>query len=78
MIDGSELPFEDNVRLSKQVVKIAKAYNANVEAELGYVAKLGQSHLHNGFTRVDEARDMVGGNRGRCIGYSDRYSTWIL
>ncbi|MHA4844979.1 class II fructose-bisphosphate aldolase [Flavitalea antarctica] len=59
MIDGSELPFVDNIRLTKQVVKIAAAYEANVEAELGYVAKLGQSHLHNGFTRVEEAQTFV-------------------
>jgi fructose-bisphosphate aldolase class II/tagatose 1,6-diphosphate aldolase GatY/KbaY len=42
MIDASEAPFEENVRLTKEVVKIAASYKANVEAELGYVAKLGQ------------------------------------
>lgn len=42
MIDASERPFEDNVRITAEVVKLAAAYNANVEAELGYVAKLGQ------------------------------------
>lgn len=59
MIDGSELPFEENVKLTKEVVKRAAAYNANVEAELGYVAKLGQSHAHNGFTQVEEAETFV-------------------
>lgn len=42
MIDASEKSFEENVRITKEAVKIAAAYNANVEAELGYVAKLGQ------------------------------------
>jgi fructose-bisphosphate aldolase class II/tagatose 1,6-diphosphate aldolase GatY/KbaY len=42
MIDASEQPFEENVRITRETVKIAAAYDANVEAELGYVAKLGQ------------------------------------
>jgi ketose-bisphosphate aldolase len=42
MIDASEASFEENVRITKEVVKIAAPYMANVEAELGYVAKLGQ------------------------------------
>lgn len=43
MFDGSELPLEENIRLSRRAVELAKPFNANVEAELGYVAKLGQS-----------------------------------
>ena len=42
MIDASEKSFDENVRLTKEAVKIAAAFKANVEAELGYVAKLGQ------------------------------------
>lgn len=42
MIDASEQPFAENVRISGEAVRIAEAYGANVEAELGYVAKLGQ------------------------------------
>ncbi len=42
MIDASEKPMAENILITKQAVKIAAAYNANVEAELGYVAKLGQ------------------------------------
>ena len=59
MIDGSELPLDENIKITREVVKIASAYNANVEAELGYVAKLGQSHARNGFTQVDEAQTFV-------------------
>lgn len=43
MIDASEKPFDENVRITKEVVRIAEPYNANVEAELGYIAKLNQS-----------------------------------
>lgn len=43
MIDASEKPFDDNIRITEKAVKIASAYGANVEAELGYIAKLNQS-----------------------------------
>lgn len=59
MIDASEQSFEENVRITRQVVNMAKPYGANVEAELGYVAKLGQSQERAGFTSPDEARDFV-------------------
>ena len=56
MIDASEKPFDDNIRTTAEVVRIAEPYHANVEAELGYVAKLGQSKKKNGFTRPGEAK----------------------
>ncbi|MFN3802993.1 class II fructose-bisphosphate aldolase [Belliella pelovolcani] len=59
MIDGSELSFEENVKLTQEVVKRAAFYGAHVEAELGFVAKLGQSHAHSGFTQPHEARQFV-------------------
>ena len=59
MIDGSELSFEDNIALTKEVVKRSTPYNAHVEAELGYVAKLGQSHSRNMFTQPEEAKIFV-------------------
>ncbi|MDZ7689926.1 MAG: class II fructose-bisphosphate aldolase [Balneolaceae bacterium] len=59
MIDASEQSFDENVKITRQVVNMAKAYGANVEAELGYVAKLGQSQERAGFTSPDEARDFV-------------------
>lgn len=37
MIDGSLLPFEENIALTKQVVTAAKAVGVSVEAELGNV-----------------------------------------
>lgn len=35
MIDGSHDSFEDNIKLTKQVVDLAHSYGATVEAELG-------------------------------------------
>lgn len=37
MLDGSLLSFENNISLTKKVVKKAKEYGASVEAELGVV-----------------------------------------
>lgn len=54
MIDASERPFEENIATTRRVVELAKPYGANVEAELGYVAKLGQAQV-GGFTTPEEA-----------------------
>ena len=59
MIDGSELPLEDNIKLTRRVVALAKDYGVNVEAELGYVAKPGQSTEQAGFSEPDEAKRFV-------------------
>jgi ketose-bisphosphate aldolase len=59
MIDASEKPFEENVKITAHVVKIAEQYHANVEAELGYVAKLGQVQVINQFTQPEEAARFV-------------------
>lgn len=56
MIDASEKPFAENVKITKAVVKLAEKYGASVEAELGYVAKLGQRTDKTGFTEPDEAK----------------------
>lgn len=37
MFDGSDLPFEENVRLTRQVVELANPFGAGVEAEIGMV-----------------------------------------
>ncbi len=55
MYDGSELPLEENIKNTKEVVDYAKKFGANVEAELGYIAKLGQDKDITGYTEVDSA-----------------------
>jgi len=59
MIDASERPFSENVRVTSLVVKLAASYRANVEAELGYIAKLGQSHSAGTYTQPEEAAKFV-------------------
>jgi ketose-bisphosphate aldolase len=56
MIDYSEKPFLENVRVTSEVVKIAAKYGANVEAELGFVAKLGQQQNEAKYTSPEEAK----------------------
>lgn len=38
MIDGSSLPYEHNVELTREVVKLAHPYGVSVEGELGVLA----------------------------------------
>ncbi|MCF6297647.1 MAG: class II fructose-bisphosphate aldolase [Flavobacteriaceae bacterium] len=59
MIDASEQPFKENIALTSKVVKLAESYGANVEAELGYIAKLGQDKEGSGFTQPEEAKQFV-------------------
>lgn len=37
MVDGSSLPFEENIALTKSVVDIATIFGVDIEAELGHV-----------------------------------------
>ena len=59
MIDASEKSFQENVDITSEVVEAAKKYGAHVEAELGYVAKLGQSQGNHVFTQPDDAARFV-------------------
>lgn len=59
MIDASEKSFEENITITSRVTELAQSYGASVEAELGYVAKLGQSHEKEGFTQPEEAKTFV-------------------
>ncbi|WP_341835004.1 class II fructose-bisphosphate aldolase [Chitinophaga pollutisoli] len=59
MIDASEKSFEENVAVTRRVVELAERYHAHVEAELGYVAKLGQSKEITGFTEPWQAAQFV-------------------
>jgi tagatose 1,6-diphosphate aldolase GatY/KbaY len=59
MIDASEQELGENIRISSKVVKLAEKYNANVEAELGYIAKLGQELNKNAYTRPADAAFFV-------------------
>lgn len=41
MVDGSKLPLEDNIALTKSVVDVAKPLNVYTEAEIGRIFRVG-------------------------------------
>ena len=61
MIDGSSLPYEENVALTKKVVEYAHQYGVTVEGELGVLAGVedevvaAESH----YTKPEEVIDFV-------------------
>ena len=62
MIDGSHYDFEENVRMTKQVVEIAHQMGIVVEAELGKVgsaAKLEDISNPDNYTDVKQAQEFV-------------------
>lgn len=59
MIDASEKPLAENIRITSEVVQLASRYQANVEAELGYIAKLGQQQRPSQYTQPEEAKTFV-------------------
>ncbi|MGO0123414.1 class II fructose-1,6-bisphosphate aldolase [Desulfothermobacter acidiphilus] len=63
MIDASHLPLEENLALTKEVVKAARAVGASVEAELGRVGgvedEIAVAEREAFFTDPDEAAHFV-------------------
>ena len=57
MYDGSNLPFDTNIGMTRKVVELAAPYGASVEAELGLVGGFGLSgkdSIANVLTQPDE------------------------
>src|SRR5512145_2418715 len=61
MIDGSHLSFEDNIKLTSQVVEYAHQHDVTVEGELGVLAGIEDevSAEHSSYTRPEEVEDFV-------------------
>jgi fructose-bisphosphate aldolase class II len=61
MIDGSHLPYEENVKLTRQVVEYAHQFDVSVEGELGVLAGIEDevSAEHSTYTRPEEVEDFV-------------------
>jgi fructose-bisphosphate aldolase class II len=60
MFDGSSLDYEENVKQTAEIVKIAHSFGVAVEGELGYVGQAGTDELTpDSFTRPDQAADFV-------------------
>ena len=61
MIDGSSLPYGENVALTKKVVDYAHQYDVTVEGELGVLAGVEDevSAEHSSYTRAEDVEDFV-------------------
>ena len=61
MIDGSHLPYEENVKLTKQVVDYAHQFDVTVEGELGVLAGIEDevSAEHSSYTRPEDVENFV-------------------
>lgn len=63
MIDGSKLPFEENVELTLEVLKVARPVGVSVEAELGKIGgtedDIFVSDRDAQLTNPQEAKDFV-------------------
>lgn len=62
MLDGSTLPFEENVQMTKEVIRVAGIFGVDVEAELGHVgtgSKLEDIVDSGNYTSVEQAVEFV-------------------
>ncbi|MDO5570823.1 MAG: class II fructose-bisphosphate aldolase [Bacteroidales bacterium] len=66
MFDGASLPYEDNIAITSQVVKMAKAADVDVEAELGKVGDTTEvltnkpNEMNDDiFTNVEQSADFI-------------------
>lgn len=61
MIDGSHLPFEENIKLSKQVVQYASDRDVSVEGELGVLAGIEDDvhSEHSHYTDPSQVQEFV-------------------
>ncbi|MEG1723494.1 MAG: class II fructose-bisphosphate aldolase, partial [Bacteroidales bacterium] len=61
MIDGSHLPYEENIALTKKVVEYAHAHGVTVEGELGILAGVEDEVVaeHHTYTQPEEVVDFT-------------------
>jgi fructose-bisphosphate aldolase class II len=61
MIDGSHLPYKENIALTKQVVDYAHRFDVSVEGELGVLAGIEEdvSSSKHIYTNPDDVEDFV-------------------
>jgi len=75
MYDGSALPFEENVKNTKEVVEYAHAHGVSVEAELGSLAAGAESHEGSEsdiekYTNPEQAKEFVERTGVDCLAVS--------
>lgn len=58
MLDGSTLPFEENIELTKRVVETCSYLDVQVEGELGHIGTTADDGMDE-FTRPEDAKRFV-------------------
>ena len=61
MYDGSVHPYDENVKNTREIVKIAHSFGATVEGEIGHVGEAASSENTDGdlYTTVSEAKEYL-------------------
>ena len=59
MIDGSSLPYEENIALTKKVVEYAHAHDVTVEAELGVLAGV-EDEVSSAVSHYTKTEEVIG------------------
>lgn len=62
MIDASNLPIKENIKISRAVAKYAHRHNVSVEAELGILSGIEDEHTkskHSSYTNPDDVVEFV-------------------
>jgi fructose-bisphosphate aldolase class II len=62
MYDGSALPYEENIKNTREITKVAHALNVSVEAELGHVGGAeggGDDGHEEEYTKVEQVMDFT-------------------
>lgn len=57
MYDGADLPYDENVKVGKEIVLLAKSADANIEASFGVVG--GHCNLTSCLTNTDELMKFI-------------------
>ena len=80
MIDGSHLPYEENIALAKKVVDYAHQFDVTVEAELGVLAGVEDevSAAESTYTKPEEVIDFFSLRSRRSFLDSQSFSTVLL
>ena len=59
MFDGSAKPYDQNIKETKEIVKIAHTFGASVEGEIGHVGLADSNSGASPYTTVEEAQDYM-------------------
>jgi len=72
MIDGSALPYEENIDVTRRVVEYAHERDVTVEGELGVLAGIEEhvSHEVSHYTKPEEVEDFVNRTGVDCLAIS--------